>query len=152
DRGLGENRAHRGGLRLRPAGGPSPLQGGRVRRAPGQAGRLRRPDGRARIAESVRWDPDFRRRSSRRWRESCKSECIEGCASSPRTTGREPAEASMDFDSFHGSAGPSLGVELEFQLVDARSLALTKAADLVLAGVPTRILDAVKPEFYESCV
>src|SRR4051794_11460785 len=42
----------------------------------------------------------------------------------------------MSFNGFLGSARPSLGVELELQLVDARSLALTGAIDAILAGVP----------------
>src|SRR4051794_22718712 len=58
----------------------------------------------------------------------------------------------MSVEDFRGSAGPSLGVELEFQLVDATSLALTGAADKVLAEVPDPAKDAVKPEFYDCCV
>jgi len=58
----------------------------------------------------------------------------------------------MSLESFRGSAGPSLGVELEFQLVDAASLALTGAAAKVLADVPDGARGAVKPEFYDCCV
>src|SRR5438128_595547 len=58
----------------------------------------------------------------------------------------------MSFHSFHGSARPSLGVELELQLVNARSLALTGAIDQILAGVPAEFQDAIKPEFYDCCV
>jgi len=58
----------------------------------------------------------------------------------------------MFIDSFQGSAGPSLGVELEFQLVDAESMALTNAVDEVLAALPFWSLGAIKPEFYRSCV
>src|SRR6478609_2998231 len=58
----------------------------------------------------------------------------------------------MSAESFQGSDGPSLGAELEFQLVDAASMALTGAADKVLAGIPAGFRDAVKPEFYDSCV
>jgi carboxylate-amine ligase len=58
----------------------------------------------------------------------------------------------MSFDTFRGSARPSLGVELEFQLVDARSMALARAVNEVLADVPAESRDAVKPEFYDCCV
>src|SRR3954454_19035259 len=58
----------------------------------------------------------------------------------------------MSFNHFAGSARPSLGVELELQLVDARSLALTGASDHILAGVPGEFQDSVKPEFYDCCV
>ena len=43
-------------------------------------------------------------------------------------------------------------MELELQLVDARSLALTGAADGGAGGVPAPIGDSVKPEFYACCV
>src|SRR3954452_6555737 len=58
----------------------------------------------------------------------------------------------MSFDTFHGSARPSLGVELELQLVDTRSMALRGAIFEVLAGVPADFQDSVKPEFYHCCV
>src|SRR3954451_4340054 len=58
----------------------------------------------------------------------------------------------MSFNRFAGSARPSLGVELELQLVDARSMALTGAIDEILAGVPAEFRDAIKPEFYDCCV
>lgn len=58
----------------------------------------------------------------------------------------------MNVDHFRGSPGPCLGVELEFQLVDAKTLALTGAADKVLGEIPAWARDAVQPEFYDSCV
>jgi glutamate---cysteine ligase / carboxylate-amine ligase len=58
----------------------------------------------------------------------------------------------MSFDRFKGSARPSLGVELELQLLDAHSLALTAASAAVLASVPSGFENAIKPEFYDSCV
>jgi carboxylate-amine ligase len=58
----------------------------------------------------------------------------------------------MSLISFRGSARPSLGVELEFQLLDEQSLALTGASELVLASVPAEIKDAVKPEFHDCCI
>src|SRR4051812_17782447 len=58
----------------------------------------------------------------------------------------------MRFKRFVGSARPSLGVELELQLVDARSLALTGAIDEILAGVPAEFRDSISPEFNDCCV
>lgn len=58
----------------------------------------------------------------------------------------------MSLVSFQGSARPSLGVELEFQLVEPRSFALTGAADQVLNSAAAELRDSVKPEFYDCCV
>lgn len=58
----------------------------------------------------------------------------------------------MSFCTFRGNTRPSLGVELELQLVDARSMALVGAYDEVAAEVPPEFEDSVKPEFYESCL
>lgn len=58
----------------------------------------------------------------------------------------------MSFRTFRGSTGPSLGVELELQLVDARSMALSGAFDEVLAEAPPEFWDSIKPEFYRSCL
>lgn len=58
----------------------------------------------------------------------------------------------MSPDSFLCSDGPSLGVELELQLVDARSMALTGAIDAILADVPAGFQDAIQQEFYDCCV
>jgi len=58
----------------------------------------------------------------------------------------------MVFDEFQGSRWPSLGVELELQLVDAQSLALTSAIGEVLPAIPERFRDAIQPEFYDCCV
>jgi carboxylate-amine ligase len=55
-------------------------------------------------------------------------------------------------DGFRGSPRPTLGVELELQIVDARTLALTAAGERLLAEVPPDLRDAVKPEFYHCCV
>jgi carboxylate-amine ligase len=57
----------------------------------------------------------------------------------------------MSFDKFRGSPRPSLGVELELQLLDTRSLALSGAFDDVLAEVPPEFRDSVKPEYYRCC-
>lgn len=53
---------------------------------------------------------------------------------------------------FRGSPLPTLGVELEFQLVDAQSLALTGAAEQILGEIPGEFRGSVKPEFYHCCV
>jgi carboxylate-amine ligase len=58
----------------------------------------------------------------------------------------------MSFDTFHGCSRPTLGVELELQLVNSDSMALTSAIDKVLAGVPAEFQDSIKPEFYDCCV
>lgn len=58
----------------------------------------------------------------------------------------------MNIESFRGSAGPSLGVELEFQIVDAESLALTGAADKVIESIPESAPEFIGPEFFRCCV
>jgi carboxylate-amine ligase len=45
---------------------------------------------------------------------------------------------------------PSLGVELELQLVDADSFALTNRIEDVLAAMPADMQDVVKPELMQS--
>src|SRR4051794_10327907 len=58
----------------------------------------------------------------------------------------------MIVEPFRGSPWPTLGVELELQLVDARTLDLTSAADEILADLPVAIQESVKPEFYPCCI
>lgn len=58
----------------------------------------------------------------------------------------------MGIDSFRGSPRPTLGVELEFQVVDPHTWELAPAAEAILAGVPAELADSVKPEFYSCCV
>jgi carboxylate-amine ligase len=53
---------------------------------------------------------------------------------------------------FRPSLAPSLGVELELQLVDSRSMALRCAIDDVLVRLPGCLRNSVKPEYYRSCV
>ena len=57
----------------------------------------------------------------------------------------------MSVEPFRGSPRPTLGVELELQLVDARSLDLVPAADDLIAGIPEALRESVKPEFFPSC-
>ncbi|MBI1313410.1 YbdK family carboxylate-amine ligase [bacterium] len=47
---------------------------------------------------------------------------------------------------------PSLGVELELQLVDANSFALTNRIEDVLAAMPADMRDVVKPELMQSYI
>src|SRR6185312_12783095 len=47
---------------------------------------------------------------------------------------------------------PTLGVELELQLVDARSLGLRSAIADVLADLPPDLRESVKPEFMQCYV
>jgi carboxylate-amine ligase len=58
----------------------------------------------------------------------------------------------MIVESFRGSPGPTLGVELELQLVDTETLDLRPGVDEILASVPDEIVESVKPEFYPCCV
>ena len=58
----------------------------------------------------------------------------------------------MSVEPFRGGARPTLGVELELQLVDPQTLDLVAAAEAVLTSVPDAIRESVKPEFYPSCV
>src|SRR4051812_38731186 len=55
-------------------------------------------------------------------------------------------------DPFRGSERPTLGVELELQLVDAESCDLVPVAEDVMARVPPGLRDSVKPEFFPCCV
>ncbi len=53
---------------------------------------------------------------------------------------------------FRSNAAPTLGVELEFGIVDANSMALTSAITPLLEKLPEGIRDFVKPELIQSCV
>ncbi len=55
----------------------------------------------------------------------------------------------MDIPRFTRNDWPTLGVELEFPLVDARTMALRSAFDAVLAGVPTALAERIKPELMQ---
>ncbi len=50
---------------------------------------------------------------------------------------------------FRGNRWPTLGVEIELQLVDARTMALRSAIGDVLAELPEALHDSVKPEFMQ---
>src|SRR5262249_49861735 len=53
---------------------------------------------------------------------------------------------------FRGHRWPTLGVEVELQLVDARSMALKSAIGRILAELPAALHDSVKPEFMQCYV
>ena len=53
---------------------------------------------------------------------------------------------------FRSNSIPSLGVELELGLVDARSLALSSSVADLLAKVPKSAEDRYKPELMQSCI
>ncbi len=64
-----------------------------------------------------------------------------------------PAEAAhggrIDFRS---NTTPSLGVELEFGIVDKETMAMTNAITPLLDNLPDDVKDFVKPELIQSCV
>jgi carboxylate-amine ligase len=53
---------------------------------------------------------------------------------------------------FRSNRWPTLGVEVELQLVDARSMGLTSAIGEILAGLPEALHESVKPEFMQCYV
>ncbi|WP_337174845.1 YbdK family carboxylate-amine ligase [Paludisphaera sp.] len=58
----------------------------------------------------------------------------------------------MPVEPFRGSDHPTLGVELEMQIIDATSLDLSPVGDDILAAVPPELEESVKPELYQCCV
>jgi carboxylate-amine ligase len=58
----------------------------------------------------------------------------------------------MIVEPFRPGSGPTLGVELELQIVDARSMDLRGAIEDLLPNVPASIRGSVKPEFHACCV
>jgi carboxylate-amine ligase len=58
----------------------------------------------------------------------------------------------MSEPQFRGNAWPTLGVEIELQLVDSRSMALKSAIGEILADLPSTLHDSVKPEFMQCYV
>lgn len=51
---------------------------------------------------------------------------------------------------FHGNDSPTLGVEIELQLIDAKTLELSNTVQELLDVVPQRWIDKIKPEFKQS--
>lgn len=58
----------------------------------------------------------------------------------------------MPVEPFRGSSEPTLGVELEMQIVDAESFDLKPVGDDVIATVPPELEESIKPELYQCCV
>ncbi len=52
---------------------------------------------------------------------------------------------------FRGNSWPTLGVEVELQLVDSRTMALRSAIAEILGDLPASLQDSVKPEFMQRC-
>ena len=53
---------------------------------------------------------------------------------------------------FCGNSLPTVGVELELQLVDAGTLALRSGSDGLFADLPAALASSVRREFHASCV
>ncbi len=58
----------------------------------------------------------------------------------------------MSEHTFRRNGWPTLGVEIELQLVDAESMALRSAIAEVLSELPAELHHAVKPEFMQCYV
>lgn len=58
----------------------------------------------------------------------------------------------MSDGQFRPNSWPTLGIELELQLVDARSLALRSGIEPLLGGLPAALRASVKPEFLQCYV
>jgi len=58
----------------------------------------------------------------------------------------------MFSDGFQNNKLPTLGVELELQIIDPDTLALQPGIDLILDGLPAHLEGSVKREFHASCV
>jgi carboxylate-amine ligase len=58
----------------------------------------------------------------------------------------------MPVQPFRGGDHPTLGVELELQIVDATSFDLSPVGDDILATIPPELEESVKPELYQCCV
>lgn len=53
---------------------------------------------------------------------------------------------------FRGNRRPTLGVEIELQIVDARTMELKSGIGAILADLPTSLCEFVKPEFLQCYV
>jgi glutamate---cysteine ligase / carboxylate-amine ligase len=53
---------------------------------------------------------------------------------------------------FRGNRWPTLGVEIELQLIDEESMALKSAIGSIIEDIPASLRDAVKPEFMQCYV
>ena len=69
-------------------------------------------------------------------------------APSPRDMKNPP----MLENRFGGTSLPTVGVELELQLVDASTLALRQGVDAIFAELPAELSSSVRREFHTCCV
>ncbi|MDG3006726.1 carboxylate-amine ligase [Paludisphaera mucosa] len=58
----------------------------------------------------------------------------------------------MPVEPFRGSSHPTLGVELELQIIDAATLELAPVGDEIIETIPAELSESVKPELYQCCV
>ena len=70
----------------------------------------------------------------------------------PTGHGTRKRPASCPSPDSAATAWPTLGVEIELQLVDSRSMALKSAIGEILADLPAALHDSVKPEFMQCYV
>ena len=57
-----------------------------------------------------------------------------------------------DDETFRRNTWPTLGVELELQLVDARTMALKSVIEPILSDIPFCVRESVKPEFMQCYI
>ncbi len=53
---------------------------------------------------------------------------------------------------FTPNASPTIGVEIELQLIDAKELALCSCIDQLLSALPPHLQESVKPELMQCYV
>lgn len=58
----------------------------------------------------------------------------------------------MEILTFNKSPAPTIGVELEIQILDSETYELTPLAPEVLKMVPDNLIERIKPEFIKSMV
>lgn len=58
----------------------------------------------------------------------------------------------MPVQPFKGSDWPTLGVELEMQIIDRDTMDLAPVGDDILETIPAELQESVKPELYQCCV
>ena len=58
----------------------------------------------------------------------------------------------MEFPDFHQSAPYTIGVELEFQILDSDNLNLVSRAPELIGKIPRQFKKKIKPEFYQAMV
>jgi carboxylate-amine ligase len=66
--------------------------------------------------------------------------------------GRKRQAGFMTVMRFTGNPRPTIGVEIELQLIDSRELSLKSCIEQVLAALPEHLLDSVKPELMQCYI